>query len=482
MAGAPTLPFAMNPSATSPKAGRPTRIFARLGYLVLVFAAVFNLGALWVTETSYDRVRSLADAVLDAQHRLSAIERVALQLVSAETGVRGYVITGDEAYLAPLRTAQQDLNGEIAGLADRFRNNPVQTSLVESLARLSRQEMAELEATVALRRDQGFGPAQAAMSTHYGKLTMDTLRLTLDGMMREEERVRTTRLDDLRTNQVAIRLGVFAIALLNFLLVTFGAIFMWRELRRQANAATALSQRGAQLEAEVEARTAELRELSHFLERVREQEKGLVARELHDELGGTLTAAKIDLQLMSERLKSDPKTATRLTRVSAALDEAIAVKRRIIEDLRPTLLDNLGIGAALRWQCEQYTKRTGCPCELQLSDGELTLPTEVSIAFYRIAQEALTNITKYAKASKVSVSLARAGDRWHLRVHDDGVGIDLAKQHNPTSHGLTSIRERARALGGEARFSGGPGDGTTVEVWLPAERVAPATSAAPTTS
>ena len=472
----------MNPNADESRNRRPTRIFAKLGYIALALAAVFNLGALWVAETSYDRVRSLADSVLDAQRRTSAIERIALNLVNAETGLRGYVITGDEAYLAPMQAAKQELDGEIRALADRVKDNTVQASLVDSLARLTKQEMAELDATLALRRDQGLAAAQAAMSTHFGKLTMDTLRLTLDGMMREEERVRATRLDDLRTNQVAIRLGVFAIALLNFVLMTFGAIFLWRELRRQASAASALSERGAQLEAEVEARTAELRELSHFLERVREQEKGLVARELHDELGGTLTAAKIDLQLMSERLKTDPKTATRLTRVSAALDEAIAVKRRIIEDLRPTLLDNLGIGAALRWQCEQYTKRTSCPCELELHDAQLTLAPELSIAFYRIAQEALTNITKYAKASKVRVALARDGERWHLSVHDDGVGIDLAKQHNPTSHGLTSIRERARALGGEARFSGGPGLGTTVEVWLPAQRSAAIAADAPTAS
>jgi signal transduction histidine kinase len=296
-------------------------------------------------------------------------------------------------------------------------------------------------------------------------------------MMREEERVRTARLADLRANQIAIRLGVFALAILNFVLMTFGAIFLWRELRRQESAASVLSERSAQLEAEVEERTAELRELSHFLERVREQEKGLVARELHDELGGTLTAAKIDLQLMSERLKNDPKTAARLARVSAALDEAIAVKRRIIEDLRPTLLDNLGIGAALRWQCEQYTKRTSCPCEIDLEESQLQLPPDISIAFYRIAQEALTNITKYAKASRVTVSLKRDSDRWTLRVHDDGVGIDLAKQHNPTSHGLTSIRERARALGGEVSIVGGPGEGTTVEAWLPVERTAPASEA-----
>src|SRR6266542_371308 len=103
MADAPTLSSAMTAAFPSSRPYRPTRIFARLVYLVLLLAAVFNLGALWVTETSYDRVRSLADAVLDAQRRSAAIERIALHLVNAEKGLRGYVIPGDESYLAPMR-------------------------------------------------------------------------------------------------------------------------------------------------------------------------------------------------------------------------------------------------------------------------------------------------------------------------------------------------------------------------------------------
>jgi hypothetical protein len=214
------------------------------------------------------------------------------------------------------------------------------------------------------------------------------------------------------------------------------------------------------------ARQQQLRELSRFLEQVREEEKQRVARELHDELGGTLTAAKIDLQLIGDRLQSDAAISTRIHRVNAALDDAIAVKRRIIEDLRPTLLDNLGIGAALRWQCDQFTKRTGCVCKTVLAERELQLPPELSIAVYRIVQEALTNVAKYAKAKSVEVDLRREGGRWHLRVHDDGVGLDLAKQHHPTSHGLISIRERVRALGGELRIGGGRA-WATIEAWLP---------------
>ncbi len=133
----------------------------------------------------------------------------------------------------------------------------------------------------------------------------------------------------------------------------------------------------------------------------------------------------------------------------SAIDDTIQVKRRIIEDLRPTLLDNLGIGAALKWQCSQFSKRWGIPCRVEMQDDSLRLSPAYSIAFYRVVQEALTNISKYALAKNVSVSLLRDGDRWMLRIADDGVGIDTSTRHNTTAHGLVSMRERARALGGE---------------------------------
>ena len=138
----------------------------------------------------------------------------------------------------------------------------------------------------------------------------------------------------------------------------------------------------------------------------------------------------------------------------AAIDDTIQVKRRIIEDLRPTLLDNLGIGAALKWQCSQFGKRWGVPCRVEMQDENLRLSPAYSIAFYRVVQEALTNISKYAQAKNVAVSLLRDGDHWVLRIADDGVGIDTSARHNTTAHGLVSMRERARALGGEFSHPG----------------------------
>jgi signal transduction histidine kinase len=140
--------------------------------------------------------------------------------------------------------------------------------------------------------------------------------------------------------------------------------------------------------------------------------------------------------------------------------------------LRPTLLDNLGIGAALKWQCSQFSKRWNVPCRVEMQDETLRLSPAYSIAFYRVVQESLTNISKYASAKNVSVSLLRSGNRWTLRIADDGVGIDTSKPHNPTAHGLVSMRERARALGGEFTVRGQRERGTVVEVSVPAEEEA----------
>jgi signal transduction histidine kinase len=449
---------------SKPNAGRTA---ARTGYAALLLAALINLAAVWVTEKSYDRLRGNTEVTLRTQQTLAMIERVRMLLVDDETGTRGYVLTGDTAYLAPARNAERDLPVELAALSERAERNAVQSSLMETVRTLAVTTMRDAKAVAELRRSEGFDAARKAIETGDKKLAMDTLRLTLDGMAQEEQRVRAARIDELRLDQHAIRLGIFAIALVNFLLVTIGAVFLWRDLMRRARESTALAVQSANLSAEVDARTAQLRELSHFLQNDREQEKAQVARELHDELGGALAAAKIDLQLLRERGPAAADAPARLDRISQALDEAVMAKRRIVEDLRPTLLDNLGINAALRWQCEQYAKRNNCPCNVRVGETDAGLSPEMSIAIYRIVQEALTNTSKYAQAKNVDVSLERDGVRWHLRVNDDGVGIDLAKQHHPTSHGLMSIRERARALGGDVRFSGGPGRGTTVDVWFP---------------
>ena len=199
---------------------------------------------------------------------------------------------------------------------------------------------------------------------------------------------------------------------------------------------------------------------------MREEEKSRLARDIHDELGGILVGAKMDVAWAAQRCKTTlPEAAEKLDRALAVLDEGVEMKRRIIEELRPTLLDNLGISSALDWQVRQSCERAGLHCELNLAD--LELPPKVSIAIYRIVQEALTNITKYASARNVDVELLGDDEGVSLIVHDDGAGLPAGVESSRLSHGIVGMRQRVRALNGTFKISSRPGTGTTVEVYIP---------------
>jgi signal transduction histidine kinase len=225
------------------------------------------------------------------------------------------------------------------------------------------------------------------------------------------------------------------------------------------------------LEALVEERTADLSELSNYLQVVREDEKSKLARDIHDELGGVLVSAKMDVAWVEKRIKGrDPESAAKLERTLQALDDGVQIKRRIIEDLRPTLLDNLGLAPALDWQVNEFCNRAGLKCKLSLPTDDVKLDPHVSIALYRILQEALTNIVKYARAKHVHVELNASEDNVTLLIEDDGIGIPEGAQKNRLSHGITGMRQRVRALHGEFSIGRRPEGGTLIEVNIPLER------------
>jgi signal transduction histidine kinase len=265
-----------------------------------------------------------------------------------------------------------------------------------------------------------------------------------------------------------LRVGLQVMTAITLLLL----LVVWTLVRREQARRNAENERQAdeqtRLEGVVEARTAELSELSNYLQTVREDEKARIARDLHDEMGGILVSAKMDVASAAKRVgEASPEAGARLARAMKSLDEGITVKRRIIEDLRPTLLDNLGLSAALDWLVKGACERAGLQCTLNLDDGDGALPPEVSIAIFRIVQEAMTNVVKYAKAKRVTVDLVRSAGGISLHFRDDGIGLPPSAPANRLSHGIAGIRQRVRALNGEFRIEGSPGAGTTIEVHLP---------------
>jgi protein-histidine pros-kinase len=250
-----------------------------------------------------------------------------------------------------------------------------------------------------------------------------------------------------------------------------------RYMSSKEREAQQLAERQAQLERVVKKRTEDLTDLSTHLQAMAEKERSALAHELHDELGGLLVAARMDVSWIEERVGGAyPELMGHFRRLQEALQEGVDLKRRVVENLRPTLLDNLGLLPALRWQVADSCGRAGLRCIESYPREELRLIPEASIAIFRIVQESLTNILKHAQASNVEVSIETQAESLVVTVRDDGVGLSDARREALQSHGLAAMRHRATALGGELRISRLAARGTQVEARLPLARI---TAAAP---
>jgi signal transduction histidine kinase len=222
--------------------------------------------------------------------------------------------------------------------------------------------------------------------------------------------------------------------------------------------------RELELESQVRHRTAELRELAGYLLTAREDEKAHLARELHDELGGVLTAAKLDMARMRKLAAADPVLLQRMAQLNLRLNEGIALKRRIVEDLRPSCLDAFGLTVSLTNLCADVAERLGIPVLAELDDA--SLPADAQLALFRLVQEALTNVSKYAKASQVRVSLKAGPTGVRVGIEDDGIGFDTALTKSAT-HGLAGMRFRIEHLGGRLSIDSAPATGTRLIATLP---------------
>ena len=210
-----------------------------------------------------------------------------------------------------------------------------------------------------------------------------------------------------------------------------------------------------------------LRELAAQNEARREAERKHIAREVHDELGQVLTALRMDMSLLGMRFGAlDPGLTDKLLDMKALVDRAIQGVRNVAVNLRPTALD-MGLVPAIEWLCSEFTKRTSVRCGLHKQEENLSLDETRNVVVFRIAQESLTNIARYAQASRVDVTLARRGPQLWMEVRDNGRGFDLEAAARKKSFGLLGMRERAIALGGQVHITSAPGQGTVIGVLIP---------------
>jgi signal transduction histidine kinase len=237
----------------------------------------------------------------------------------------------------------------------------------------------------------------------------------------------------------------------------------WRLRLRALKGSTRLIHDG--LEGDLARRAAQLVELTHHLQTAREDERARLARDLHDELGALLTSAKLDAARLRARLAgSSPEALERLAHLGATLDEVIALKRRITEDLRPSALSHLGLGVTLEILAREFAQRSGLAVHLELQPVALSPAAE--LVAYRLVQEAVNNITKYAQAANVWITLGPAAGQAELTVRDDGVGFDTAAPAR-SAYGLVGMRYRVEAEHGRMDVISAAGRGTRIRALLP---------------
>ncbi|MCB1954650.1 MAG: CHASE3 domain-containing protein [Rhodocyclaceae bacterium] len=403
------------------------------------------------------------DEVLTQSAQVDHMDQLQLLLVNSETGVRGYLLTGEPVYLEPYEAAIPEIDTLVERIRADFSDKPTMLDELEALLGLVRAKQEVMGEAVARRTLEGEQDNDLA-----GKILMDEARQQIGAL-------RANLLSDVTQSIIGSKerfkltrgIGIaLAGGTLLLLLALFAVMQRQAELRNRLT--DLLATENSRLDRQVRQRTAELRRLARYLTNAREAEQARLARELHDELGSLLTAAKLDTGWIRRKLPDDLREAwkSRLDRLQETLTSGIALKRRIIDDLRPPLLKDLGLVEALRALAEDFAMGNEITVDIVLPDDASAFDEERSLTLFRIAQEAFTNIRKYANARNVTLSLVIANDQARLEVTDDGVGFNpqgLASDR----HGLAGMLHRVQTYAGRFSVESSPGNGARIVAEVP---------------
>jgi signal transduction histidine kinase len=438
------------------------------GIVTLALAALAALVLILINELGYGRSRAELDNMAREFHARNEVSRLLQLVLDAETGSRGFLLTGDPRYLEPYDGAVAEIGKSLEALRGAHAVSNEDARTVGELNRHVQRKLAEMDLSVRMRKEGREDTWKFVLLSDVGKEQMDAVRHHAGQLIRAAAlRIEASQSQVHRSLMLA-RVGI-AVAVLAALLAFWLYLRQSSELkaageRQQA----ALQQERDQLEQQVRDRTATLAELATHLQQVREDERGHLARELHDELGALLTAAKLDVARLKSRVGGqNPEVQQRLQHLTDTLNSGIALKRRIIEDLRPSSLANLGLTPSLEILAREFSDRSGVEVTTSLEPVELDEAHQLTV--YRLVQESLTNMGKYAQARHADVAVRAFENHVEVEVRDDGQGFDPARAR-PTSHGLAGMRHRVEAAGGRLTIATAPGRGTRICAVLPGGR------------
>lgn len=442
-------------------------LVALRGHRTLVFplACAAALAMLFISESSYWQSVDTLDELGAMATARAGVQGLQQSILDAETGQRGYLLTGRTEHLQPYQKALADIDVAFDVLDRHYAGLPAPAAVLDKLHTLTTAKLSQLALAIGTRAAAGsVAPGDIAPSD-IGREQMNAIRrLASELLALEDGRVVAGRHDLYRTLSVG-RIGVAALSAVSLLALWLYLRQTSALKREQLTLKRSVQAERDRLEIEVRRRTAELTELTHHLQTAREDERHRLARNLHDELGALLTSAKLDAARIRSRLAGTaPEALERLAHLVETLNASIALGRSIIEDLRPSTLGNLGLVATLEILAREFAERSGVEVECALQPVALDATAELMV--YRLVQEAITNISKYAKARHVRLALASRDGRIEVSVRDDGVGFDTAVPPR-SAYGLVGMRFRVEAEGGRLSLVSAPGRGTLLTVTLP---------------
>jgi len=446
--------------------------FVKRNPLAILLLVLASIAMVLITEDSNQRAATLVQ-------RLGAIAENRLHLndlikgvLDAESGQRGYLLTGQEDYLQPYNVALKNIDTAFAQLDAAYSKEPQSAALLKKMRALTETKLSELAITVQMQKDGKHQTGREFTLSGFGQEYMDAIRSTGAELLTVETLRLQSSQHEVSDILLFSRVGVALFAVVSLFLVLLNMRHNQAFKAQHDAHQQAMHVEQERLQSEVERRTAQLVELNQHLQTAREDERHRIARDLHDELGALLTAAKLDVARIKSRLGSTaPEALERLQHLVETLNAGIAMKRRIIEDLWPTALADLGLVATLETLARDFSKTAGIPVHCTLQPVQLNANTELVV--YRLVQEATTNIAKYARASNVWFSLATTGGHVEVLVRDDGIGYD-AHQTSSKAHGLLGMRFRVEAEAGTLELVSSPGQGTLVRARLPESLPTPA--------
>ena len=327
---------------------------------LLLLALALSAAVVAFSERTHRRLGEANQQIASSTEAQGIVSELLALVIDAETAQRGFLMTERHEYLDPYVVALPQINPKLGRLRDATASAPAIRAHVDRLGELISERFSELDASLVLYRERGPKAALELMRTDFGRRSMDRIRSEVDAIQRALRTDLIERHQSWNQDVAFSRLGLAIIAGLNVALLLLAYVQARREILQRDRQRRSLVEQRRQLEEQVQERTAQLSELSSNLQRVQEAEKAKLARDIHDELGSILVSARMDVSWARRRVEPlDPAAAQKLARASSTLDEGVQIKRRIIEDLRPTLLDNLGLAAALSWHVNEACERGG---------------------------------------------------------------------------------------------------------------------------